>query len=76
MIPFVPIIQEGERPFSMFTDLLNKNRDRVLDTLPYDSIDNLVLKLENAVIKPALKKHEELMLIKNQELKFRNLKDY
>jgi uncharacterized protein YjbI with pentapeptide repeats len=49
MIPFVPIIQEGEQPFSMFKDLANKH-EWILDTLVYDSIDNLVIKLENAVI--------------------------
>jgi uncharacterized protein YjbI with pentapeptide repeats len=76
MIPFVPIIQEGEKPFSMFQDLINKNRDRVLDILPYDSIDNLMLKFENAVIKPALEKHDKLMVEKNKELIFRNLKNY
>jgi len=46
MIPFVPIIQEGEQPFSMFKDLVNKHHEWILDTLVYDSIDNLVLKLE------------------------------
>ena len=75
MIPFVPIIQEGEKPFSMFNDLANKH-EWILDTLVYDSIDNLVIKLENAVIKPALKKHDELMVKKAQKLRIRNIKDY
>ncbi len=75
MIPFVPIIQEGEEPFSMFKDLANKH-EWILDTLKYDSIDNLVKKLENAVIKPALKKHDELMVKKAQELRTRHINDY
>jgi len=75
MIPFVPIIQEGERSFSMFKDLANKH-EWILDTLVYDSIDNLMIKFENAVIKPALKKHDELMVKKAQELKTRKIKDY
>jgi hypothetical protein len=75
MIPFVPIIQEGEQPFSMFRDLANKN-EWILDTLVYDSIDNLVIKMENAVIKPALKKHDELMMKKAEDLRTRHINDY
>lgn len=40
MIPFVPIIQEGEKPFSMFKDLANKY-EWIMDTLVYDSVENL-----------------------------------
>jgi hypothetical protein len=40
MIPFVPIIQEGEEPFSMFKDLENKYR-WVLKPLSYDSVETL-----------------------------------
>jgi hypothetical protein len=40
MIPFVPVIAEGETLFSMFIDLQRKF-DRVLDVLTYDSIDHL-----------------------------------
>jgi hypothetical protein len=72
MIPFVPIIQKGEEPFSMFKDLANKH-DWIMDTLRYDSIDNLVLKLENEVVKPALKKHDELMVKKNKDLIIRDI---
>lgn len=75
MIPFVPIIQKGEQPFSMFKDLANKY-EWIMDTLQYDSIDNLVLKLENAIIKPALKKHDELMVKKNQEMRIRDINDF
>jgi len=46
-----------------------------MDTLQYDSIDNLVLKLENAVIKPALKKHAELIVKKNKELRIIDIND-
>jgi hypothetical protein len=33
MIPFVPILERGEEPFSMFTDLWIKHREWVLDPL-------------------------------------------
>ena len=76
MVPFVPIIHEGEQPFSMFEDLKNKHSDWVLDVLAYDSPSSLVRRLENAVIRPALKKHDELRVKKAQELQIRHLKDY
>ena len=76
MVPFVPIIQEGEQPFAMFKDLKNKHPDWVLDLLDYDSASTLVRKLGNAVIRPALKKHDELLVTKAEELRIRHVKDY
>ncbi len=76
MVPFVPIIQEGEQPFSMFIDLKNKHPDWVLDLLAYDSASTLVRKLGNAVILPALKKHGELLAKKAEELRIRHVQDY
>lgn len=75
MIPFVPIIQKGEQPFSMFKDLANRH-EWIMDTLQYDSIDKLVSKFENAILKPALKKHDELMVKKNQEMRIRDINDF
>src|SRR6266704_274102 len=76
MTPFVPIIQEGEQPFAMFTDLQNRYRDWVLDTLLYDTPSNLVNVLERAIVKPALERQAELLLIKAQGLRTRHIKDY
>jgi hypothetical protein len=76
MVPFAPIIQEGEQPFSMFLDLKNKHPDWVLDLLAYDSASTLVRKLRNAVIQPALKKHKELRAKKAEELRIRHVQDY
>lgn len=75
MIPFVPILQKGERPFSMFSDI-NAKYDWVLDTLLYDSTESLVEGLDKAIIRPALEKGEELMLRKARELKTRGIQDY
>ena len=50
MIPFVPIIEEGEAPFGMFSDLYN--RDWVLRPLSYDSVEQLIGVLDKAVIDP------------------------
>jgi len=75
MIPFVPIIQEGEKPFSMFRDLQGKF-DWVLDTLVYDSVPNLMSGMEKAIIKPAQEKHDELMARKAEKLQTRHIKDH
>jgi uncharacterized protein YjbI with pentapeptide repeats len=75
MIPFVPIIQRGEEPFSMFADLQGKY-GWVLDTLEYDSAENLVRALDKAVIAPALEKQQELMLKKGTKRSARSIEDY
>jgi hypothetical protein len=75
MVPFVPIIQEGEQPFAMFKDLQGKF-DWVLDLLTYDSTPHLISGLEEAVIKPALTKHDELLAKKVAELRIRHIRDY
>ncbi len=76
MTPFAPIIQEGEQPFAMFTDLQNRYRDWVLDTLLYDTPSNLINLLERAIVKPALERQAVLTLIKAQRLRTRHIKDY
>jgi uncharacterized protein YjbI with pentapeptide repeats len=60
MIPFVPIIAEGEEPFAMFIDL-QRQFDWVLEVLTYDSTDHLLAGLQDAVITPALQKHGALV---------------
>lgn len=74
-IPFVPIIQEGERPFAMMVDL-QKKYNWVLDTLSYQSIDELIKALKPAIIDPAVRKHNELRLIKAREPKIRSANDF
>jgi hypothetical protein len=75
MIPFVPIIAEGEPPFSMFIDLQHKF-DWVLDVLTYDSVDHLLAGLQDAVIIPALQKHEVLVQRRAQALGTRHIQQY
>ena len=62
-IPFVPIIQEGEYPFAMMVDL-QKKYNWVLDTISYDSLDTLIKILKPHIIDPAIKKRDELRIIK------------
>jgi hypothetical protein len=42
MIPFIPIIEDGEEPFAMFRDLWAKHRAWVLDPIAYGSVEELV----------------------------------
>jgi hypothetical protein len=74
-IPFVPIIQEGESPFAMMVDL-QKKYNWVLDTLSYSSIETLIKALKPAIIDPAIRKHNELRLIKAREPKIRSAHDF
>jgi uncharacterized protein YjbI with pentapeptide repeats len=75
MIPFVPILQDGESGFSMFSNLQNKY-DWVFDTLGYDSSQSLIANLDDAVINPALEKRHELELRKARDTKTRHVSDY
>jgi hypothetical protein len=54
MVPFQPIIEEGEQPFSMLQDLWIKHRDWVLEPIYYPSLDKLVAALDAEIIRPAL----------------------
>ena len=74
MVPFVPIIQEDEEPFSMFKDLHAKF-DWVLKPLEYDSAEKLLEKFEKGIVNRALEKHKELMLRKAAELQTVKLED-
>jgi uncharacterized protein YjbI with pentapeptide repeats len=54
MVPFVPIIDEKETPFTMFIDLKTKYGDWVLDPLEYDSVATLRRVFDIDIIEPAL----------------------
>ncbi len=75
MVPFVPIIQEGEEPLSMFRDIKQKYGEWVLDLLEYDNPTNLANRLEKAVVSPALKKSKELLRKETDQIK-RHINDF
>jgi len=74
-VPFVPIIQEGEEPFSMFRDLRGKY-DWVLKPLKYSNIDNLLLGFKRAIIDRAWEKHHELQRKKVVEIEALSIDEY
>lgn len=73
-IPFVTILQNDEAPFSMFRDLTIY--DWVMKpTITYGTKQSIIDGLEEAVIKPALEKHAELVNRKAEELKTKSVED-
>ncbi|MGH1363273.1 MAG: pentapeptide repeat-containing protein [Calditrichia bacterium] len=61
MVPFVTIIQQGERPFSMFVDLWKKYEKWVLKPLEYASLEELLANFRKGIINRALRKEKELL---------------
>lgn len=59
MIPFVPIIQEGEYIFSMFTDLKMKY-DWVLEPISYNNKEDLLEYFEKGILERAENKFGEI----------------
>jgi hypothetical protein len=61
MVPFQPIIQEGEQPFAMLQDLWSKHRDWVFEPIHYSSVDALIASLDEKIIQPAEARFVELL---------------
>ena len=72
MVPFAPILQQGEEPFSMFKDLQNKY-DWVLDVIRYSSVERLIGVLEDEVVRPAKKKFNELLARRTEPLRVKDV---
>ena len=68
MVPFRPIIEEGEEPFSMLQDLWIKHRDWVFEPLYYSSLDGLVGALDEKIISPAEARFVELLARKAEKM--------
>ena len=74
-IPFIPIIQEGEKPFALMADL-HKKYDWALETVTYDSMKTLKEILKPLIIERAMEKRQKLRLIKAQEPEMISGKDF
>jgi hypothetical protein len=71
MVPFVPILHEGEKPFSMLADL--QNYMWAMPIKLYRDVDQLVEKLETKIIAPKIKLHTDLELLKAKALRLEPL---
>ena len=69
MVPFRPIIEEGEKPFAMLQDLWIKHRDWVFEPIHYSSVDALVGALDGKIIRPAEARFAELLARKAERMK-------
>ena len=69
IVPFRPIIEEGEKPFAMLTDLWIKHRDWVFEPIYYSSLDALVGALDEKIIRPAEVRFAELLGRKAERMK-------
>jgi hypothetical protein len=72
MVPFVPILEKGQDPFSMFVDLQNKY-DWVLDVLVYASVDRLIKLLETEIVTPAEAKFDQPLARRTQQLRVKKI---
>jgi hypothetical protein len=61
MVPFRPIIEEGEKPFAMLQDLWIKHREWMFEPLYYSSVDALIASLDEKIIRPAEQRFVELL---------------
>jgi hypothetical protein len=73
MIPFVPILEQGEEPFSMFIDLWIKYREWVFDPIHYPSVDRLIEVLDKEIICPAQARFPELLARKAEKLRVKEI---
>jgi hypothetical protein len=69
MVPFVPILEEGEKPFAMFVDLLNKYDWVLQPVIEYPSVDRLIEVLKDEIVTPAEEKFNELLARRTNQLR-------
>lgn len=72
MVPFAPILQQGEQPFSMFVDLQNKYDWVLQPVVGYTSVDRLIEVLEDKIVRPAEAKFNELLARRTNQLRVEN----
>jgi hypothetical protein len=73
MVPFAPILQQGEEPFSVFVGLQNKYHWVLQPVVGYTSVDRLIEVLEDKVVRPAEAKFNELLACRTNQLRVENV---
>jgi hypothetical protein len=73
MVPFQPIIEQGEKPFSMLQDLWIKHNDWVFEPIEYSSVDRLVETMDAEIIGPAEARFDELVIRRAETMKVRRV---
>jgi len=73
MVPFVPILEEGQDVFAMFVDLQNKY-DWVLEpVIVYSSVDRLLEVFEDKIVRRAEAKFNQLLARRTKQLRVENV---
>jgi hypothetical protein len=73
MVPFAPILQQGEESFSMFVDLKNKYDWVLKRVIVYSSVDRLIEVLEDKIVRPAEAKFNQLLARRTKRLRVKNV---
>jgi hypothetical protein len=73
-IPFLTIIQKGEQPFSMFSDL--EQYPWVLKPIGYGSENELMDGFKHGIIDRAVEREKELLAVKQAPLTILDIADY
>jgi hypothetical protein len=72
MVPFQPIIEEGQEPFAMLQDL-QKKHDWVFATLRYSSLDRLIETMDEEIVGPAEAKFRQLLVRRAEPIEDRRV---
>ena len=73
MVPFAPIIQQPQEPFSMFVDLQNAYDWVLQPVIGYPSVERLVEVLEDKIVRPAEAKFNELLTRRTNQFRVENV---
>jgi uncharacterized protein YjbI with pentapeptide repeats len=73
MVPFQPIIEQGETPFAMLQDLWIRYRSWVFEPIEYSSVDRLIETMDTEIIRPAEARSDELVMRRAETLKVRRV---
>lgn len=75
-IPLIPIIQEGEQPFSMLSDLIGKHDWVLSPVIKYTSADQLISGFKMGILDRAWQKHQELQKKKTAAIETQSIEDF
>ena len=73
MVPFAPILEQGQDPFAMLADLQDKYDWVLQPVIAYPSVDRLIEVLEDKIVRPAEAKFNELLVRRTQQLRVENV---
>ena len=73
MVPFAPILQKGEKPFARFVDLQNKYDWVLQPVFRYPSVDRLITRLEEKIVRPAEAKFNQLLARRAKQLRVEDI---